>query len=59
MINPVLLDRLVCPITRTVLIYDAERQELISNAAGLAFPVRDAVAIMLVEEARPIAADVD
>jgi uncharacterized protein YbaR (Trm112 family) len=57
MINPVLLDRLVCPITRTTLVYDAERQELISNAAGLAFPVRAGVAIMLVEEARPIAAD--
>jgi uncharacterized protein YbaR (Trm112 family) len=59
MIDPVLLDRLVCPITRTALVYDAERQELISNAAGLAFPVRDGVAIMLVEEARPIAADAD
>ncbi|MFM8541795.1 MAG: Trm112 family protein [Chakrabartia sp.] len=57
MINPILLDRLVCPITRTALVYDAERQELISNAAGLAFPVREGVAIMLVEEARPIAAD--
>jgi len=59
MINPVLLDKLVCPITRTALVCDAERQELISNAAGLAFPVRDGVAIMLVEEARPIAADAD
>ena len=57
MIDPVLLDRLVCPVTRTTLVYDAERQELISNAAGLAFPVRAGVAIMLVEEARPIAAD--
>ena len=57
MIDPILLDRLVCPITRTALVYDAERQELISNAAGLAFPVRAGVAIMLVEEARPIAAD--
>lgn len=59
MIDPVLLDRLVCPITRTALVYDAERQELISHAAGLAFPVREGVAIMLVEEARPIAADAD
>ena len=57
MIDPILLDRLVCPITRTALAYDAERQELISHAAGLAFPVRAGVAIMLVEEARPIAAD--
>lgn len=59
MIYPVLLDRLVCPITRTALVYDAEKQELISHAAGLAFPVRDGVAIMLMEEARPIAADAD
>ena len=59
MIDPVLLDRLVCPITRTALVYDAEKQELISDAAGLAFPVRNGVAIMLVEEARPITADVD
>ncbi|MEY3659021.1 MAG: hypothetical protein RL425_1782 [Pseudomonadota bacterium] len=59
MIDPVLLDKLVCPITRTALVYDAERQELISNAAGLAFPIREGVAIMLVEEARPIAADAD
>lgn len=57
MIDPALLDRLVCPITRTALVYDAERQELISNAAGLAFPVREGVAIMLVEETRPITAD--
>ena len=57
MIDPVLLDRLVCPVTRTTLVYGAERQELISNAAGLAFPIRAGVAIMLVEEARPIAAD--
>jgi uncharacterized protein YbaR (Trm112 family) len=59
MINPVMLDWLVCPITRTALVYDAEQQELISHAAGLAFPVRDGVTIMLVEEARPIAADAD
>ena len=59
MINPVLLDRLVCPITRTALVYDAEKQELTSDAAGLAFPVRNGVAIMLMEEARPIAADAD
>ena len=59
MIDPVLLDRLVCPITRTALVYDAEKQELISNAAGFAFPVRNGVAIMLVEEARPLTADAD
>ncbi len=59
MIEPALLDKLVCPLTRTALAYDAERQELISTAAGLAFPIRDGVAFMLVEEARPIAADAD
>ena len=59
MIDPTLLDKLVCPLTRTALAYDAERQELVSTAAGLAFPVRDGVAIMLVEEARPMMADTD
>jgi hypothetical protein len=59
MINPVLLDKLVCPITRTALVYDAEKQELISNAARLAFHARNGVAIMLVEEARPLTADAD
>jgi len=47
-----LLEKLVCPITRTPLRYDAERQELISEAAGLAYPVRNGVPVMLVEEAR-------
>ncbi|WP_299321522.1 Trm112 family protein [Parasphingopyxis sp.] len=49
-----LLDILVCPVTRTELRYDAEAQELVSEAAGLAFPIRDSVPVMLVEEARPI-----
>jgi uncharacterized protein YbaR (Trm112 family) len=53
-VDPTLLAMLVCPITRTALRYDAERQELISDAAGLAFPIRDGVPVMLVEEARPI-----
>jgi uncharacterized protein YbaR (Trm112 family) len=43
---------LVCPLTRTALEWDEERQELVSEAAGLAFPVRDGVPVMLVEEAR-------
>ena len=47
-----LLDKLVCPVTRTRLRYDAEKQELISDTAGLAYPVRDGVPVMLVEEAR-------
>jgi hypothetical protein len=50
-----LLALLVCPATRTPLRWDAERQELVSDAAGLAYPVRDGVPVMLVEEARRIA----
>lgn len=49
-----LLEILVCPLTRTRLRYDAATQELISDSAGLAYPVRDGVPIMLVEEAREI-----
>ena len=51
-LDPSLLARLVCPVTRTPLCYDEEAQELISKAAGLAFPIRDGVPVMLVEEAR-------
>jgi hypothetical protein len=47
-----LLALLVCPVTRTPLKWDAERQELVSEAAGLAYPVRDGVPVMLIEEAR-------
>ena len=47
-----LLTKLVCPVTRTALRYDRDRQVLISEAAGLAFPIREGVAVMLVEEAR-------
>jgi uncharacterized protein YbaR (Trm112 family) len=49
-----LLERLVCPATRTPLRYDAERQELVSEAAGVAYPVRDGVPVLLVEAARPL-----
>lgn len=49
-----LLEKLVCPISRTKLRYDAEAQELISDAAGLAYPIRNGTAVMLVEEARPL-----
>ncbi|MEA3010493.1 MAG: uncharacterized protein QOJ91_2185 [Sphingomonadales bacterium] len=48
------LATLVCPATRTALKWDEARQELISEAAGLAFPVRDGVPVMLVEEARDL-----
>jgi uncharacterized protein len=54
--DPKLLERLVCPVTKTRLIYDAEAQELISKAAGLAYPIRDGIPIMLAEEARELAA---
>jgi uncharacterized protein len=56
MIDPYLLEKFVCPITRTPLRYDSAAQELISEAAGLAFPIRDGRIIMLVEEARVIQA---
>ncbi|GAA4216146.1 Trm112 family protein [Sphingomonas endophytica] len=49
-----LLERLVCPATRTPLRYDAEREELVSEAAGVAYPVRDGVPVLLVEAARPL-----
>lgn len=51
-LDPELLKILVCPVTRGPLRYDEEAQELISEAAGLAFPVREGVPVMLVEEAR-------
>jgi uncharacterized protein len=51
-IDPKLLEILVCPLTKTSLDYDPERQELISRAAGLAYPIRDGFPIMLPEEAR-------
>jgi uncharacterized protein len=53
-VDPRLLEILVCPLTKTTLHYDAERQELISEAARLAYPIRDGIPIMLPEEARPL-----
>jgi uncharacterized protein YbaR (Trm112 family) len=53
-IDPRLLEILVCPVTRATLEYDSKRQELISRAAKLAYPIRDGVPIMLPEEARPL-----
>lgn len=49
-----MVEALVCPVTHAVLTYDAEKGELISKAAGLAFPIRDGIPIMLVSEAREI-----
>jgi uncharacterized protein len=54
--DPKLLERLVCPVTKTRLVYDAENQELISKVAGLAYPIRDGIPIMLAEEARELSA---
>lgn len=51
-IDPKLLELLVCPLTKNSLDYDAERQELISRQAKLAYPIRDGIPIMLPEEAR-------
>lgn len=53
-IDPKLLEILVCPLTKEPLEYDRDRQELISRAAKLAFPIRDGIPIMLVEEARAL-----
>jgi uncharacterized protein YbaR (Trm112 family) len=50
-----LLELLVCPVTKGPLIYDRERQELRSNTARLAYPVRDGIPVMLEEEARKLA----
>ena len=53
-IDPKLLEILVCPLTKGPLRYDRERQELISDQARLAFPIRDGVPIMLIDEARKL-----
>ncbi len=51
-IDPKLLELLVCPLTRARLEYDAARQELVSRAAKLAFPIRDGIPILIADEAR-------
>jgi uncharacterized protein YbaR (Trm112 family) len=53
-VDPKLLEFLVCPVTRGPLEYDAEKQELISRSAKLAYPIRDGIPIMLAEEARKL-----
>ena len=50
--DPKLLEILVCPVTKTRLSFDAEKQELVSTVAGLAYPIRDGIPIMLAGEAR-------
>ena len=53
-LSPKLLEILVCPVTKGPLRYDAEHQELISDKAGLAFPIRDGIPVMLPDEARQL-----
>lgn len=52
--DPKLLEILVCPMTKTRLEYDREKQELVSRAARLAYPIRDGIPIMLADEAREL-----
>jgi uncharacterized protein len=56
-VDPKLLELLVCPVSKTRLEYDASSAELISRAAGLAYPIRDGIPIMLAGEAREINRD--
>lgn len=53
-VDPRLLELLVCPLTKTRLEYDAAKQELISRAAGLVFPIKNGVPILIADAARPI-----
>ncbi len=53
-LDPWLLSKLVCPVTRQPVRYEAATQELISDAAGLAYPIRDGVPVLLIEEARQL-----
>jgi len=53
-VDPKLLEILVCPLTKGPLVYDRERQELVSERARLAYPIRDGIPIMLVDEARTL-----
>jgi uncharacterized protein YbaR (Trm112 family) len=56
-LDPKLLEVLACPQTRTPLAYDREKQELVSAQARLAYPVRDGVPILIIDEARELGAD--
>ncbi len=57
-IDPALLEILVCPVTKQPLYWDKDAQELVSKAAGLAYPVRKGIPIMLLEEARKLGDDI-
>ena len=56
-LDPRLLEILVCPLTKGPLVYDRAAQELLSAQAGLAYPIRDGIPIMLADEARPLRDD--
>jgi uncharacterized protein YbaR (Trm112 family) len=56
-VDPKLLEILVCPLTKGPLVYDRAAQELLSPQAGLAYPIRDGIPIMLVDEARTLSAE--
>ena len=56
-VDPKLLEILVCPLTKGPLRYDEAKQELVSDKAGLAYPIRDGIPIMLADEARPLTDD--
>ncbi|MBS0249734.1 MAG: Trm112 family protein [Proteobacteria bacterium] len=53
-VDPKLLELLVCPLTKTRLVYDASKRELLSKAAGLAFPIRNGVPLMIEDAARKL-----
>lgn len=57
MIDKTLLDILVCPVSKTPLLLDEQKQELISRASGLAYPIRDGIPVLLQEEARSLSDD--
>mgnify|MGYP002845835624 FL=1 len=57
MLDPKLLNILVCPVSKAPLEYDKEKQELLCKASGLAYPVRDGIPVMLEEEARALTTD--
>lgn len=57
MIDKKLLAILVCPVSKAPLEYDAEKQELVCKASGLAYPIRDGVPVMLADQARPLSSD--
>ena len=52
--DPKLLEILVCPVTKGPVVYDRERQELVSKSARLAYPIRDGIPVMLEDEARKL-----